>query len=134
MGSYLLHIRMRGETAITHKTIYHRGDIYLAQLPHGYGSVQCGIRPVLIIQNDTANSASPTVIVAPLTSKLKKPFLPTHLILKNIPGLKYPSMVLFEQIMTLDKQQIFHYMGRLLDEQYPQMEWAIQCSVGSSSP
>lgn len=117
--------------AITHNSVYHRGDIYLAQLPYGYGSVQSGTRPVLIIQNDAANSVSPTLIVAPLTSKLKKPFLPTHLILKNIPGLKYPSMVLFEQIMTLDKQQIFQYMGRLPDAQYSQMEQAIQYSIGS---
>lgn len=95
-----------------------------------HGSVQNGIRPVLIIQNNAANSVSPTLIVVPLTSKLKKPFLPTHIILKNLAGLKKPSMILFEQIMTIDKQQIIQYVGRLDKAQYLQVEQAIQCSIG----
>lgn len=93
-------------------------------------SVQSGTRPVLILQNNIANLHSPTLIIAPLTPKIKKPFLPTHVILRDIPKLKYPSMILFEQIMTIDKNRILHYMGRLNPQQQNEVEQAIRHSIG----
>lgn len=109
---------------------YHRGDIVLADLPPGIGSVQRGIRPVLILQNNIGNRYAPTIVVSPLTTQLKKPAMPTHCILKGVPGLKATSMVLLEQILTIDKRQIIRYLGKLDRTQRREMETALHYSIG----
>ena len=91
---------------------YHRGDMYYADLGRGIGSEQEGYRPVLIIQNDTGNKHSPTVIVAAISSKVDaKAKLPTHYLLKAENGLELPSLVLMEQLRTIDKRRLETYIG-----------------------
>ncbi|MBQ6159930.1 MAG: type II toxin-antitoxin system PemK/MazF family toxin [Oscillospiraceae bacterium] len=108
-----------------------RGDIYFADLSPVVGSEQGGTRPVLIIQNDTGNRHSPTVIAAAITSQLGKARLPTHI---TVPGrevgLAKDSVVLLEQIRTLDKRRLREHMGRLSDEQMSQVDNAIAVSFG----
>ena len=75
---------------------YHRGEIYFANLNPAYGCEHGGIRPVLILQNDVGNFYSPTLIVTPATKQAdKKPYLPTHVVLSKIPGMKYDGESLF---------------------------------------
>ena len=86
--------------------IIKRGDIYYAELNPVIGSEQGGKRPVLIISNDIGNKHSPTVIVAPITSRVHtKAKLPTHTLIKDFEGLDKNSIILFEQIRTIDKQR-----------------------------
>lgn len=93
--------------------IYKRGEIYLAALDGGVGSEQVGRRPVVIIQNDIGNKYSPTVIVAALTSKTNiKTLLPTHYYIGRVCGLFKESVILLEQIRTIDKSRIIHYIGK----------------------
>ena len=83
-----------------------RGDLYLADLSFAVGSEQTGIRPVLIIQNNKGNKYSPTTIIVCLSSKIhSKAKIPTHYLLPELNGLKYPSMVLCEQIKVIDKDR-----------------------------
>ena len=94
--------------------IVKRGDIYYADLRPVVGSEQGGIRPVLIIQNNKGNKFSPTTIVACLTSRINtKAKLPTHYLLPDDIGLKYPSMVMLEQIFTIDKTRLIKWITRL---------------------
>ena len=108
-----------------------RGDIYYADLSPVVGSEQGGTRPVLIVQNDTGNRHSPTVIAAAITSQLGKARLPTHI---TVPGreagLAKDSVVLLEQIRTLDKRRLREHMGRLSDEQMSKVNEAIAVSFG----
>ena len=91
-----------------------RGDIFYADLSPVVGSEQGGVRPVLILQNNTGNFFSPTLIVVPLTSNIdKKPNQPTHFLLEHVHGLSRPSVVILEQLKTLDKRRIIRYMGRV---------------------
>lgn len=93
---------------------YLRGEIYYANLDPVFGSEQSGFRPVLIIQNDIGNRYSPTVIVAPVTSKPDvKTKLPTHCCLDLKNCLNEPSVVLLEQLRTLDKRRLKKYIGKL---------------------
>ena len=88
-----------------------KGDIYLADMDPAIGSEQGGVRPVLIIQNNKGNKFSPTTIVACLTSRINtKAKLPTHYLLPDDIGLKYPSMVMLEQIFTIDKTRLLKYI------------------------
>jgi mRNA interferase MazF len=88
-----------------------RGEIYYADLNPVLGSEQGGIRPVIIIQNDTGNKYSPTVIVAALTCKNNgKPKLPVHCFIDKY-GLKLPSVILLEQLRTIDKSRLRQYVG-----------------------
>ncbi|MDD3335217.1 MAG: type II toxin-antitoxin system PemK/MazF family toxin [Eubacteriales bacterium] len=91
-----------------------RGDIYMAELDPVIGSEQGGRRPVLIIQNDRGNRYAPTVIAIPLTASTQKPDLPTHV---RIPdgegGLWHDSIVLCEQVRTLEKTRLARYLGTL---------------------
>ena len=91
-----------------------RGDIYYADLSPVIGSEQGGLRPVLIVQNDVGNRYSPTVIAAAITSKMSKTKLPTHI---DVPGedagLAKDSIILLEQIRTIDKQRIERYLGKV---------------------
>lgn len=91
-----------------------RGDIYRAELDPIIGSEQSGTRPVLIISNDTGNRFSPTVIIAPITSRISaKPKLPTHTLVEDFEGLDKVSIILSEQIRTIDKQRLGEYLGTL---------------------
>ena len=108
-----------------------RGDIYYADLSPVVGSEQGGTRPVLIVQNDTGNRHSPTVIAAAITSQMGKARLPTHI---TVPGrevgLAKDSVILLEQIRTLDKRRLREHMGRLTDEQMRKVNEAIVVSFG----
>ena len=95
-----------------------RGDMFYADLSPVVGSEQGGIRPVLIIQNDTGNKYSPTVIAAAITSQLNKSKLPTHIELDSEEfGLKSNSVVLTEQIRTIDKSRLKEKIGHINDEE-----------------
>ncbi|WP_084233922.1 type II toxin-antitoxin system PemK/MazF family toxin [Papillibacter cinnamivorans] len=108
-----------------------RGDIYYADLSPVIGSEQGGIRPVLIVQNDTGNRHSPTVIAAAITSQINKARLPTHIELSaKAYGLSRDSVVLLEQIRTLDKRRLKEKMGRLDEELMQQVDSAIAVSFG----
>ena len=108
-----------------------RGDIFYADLSPVVGSEQGGVRPVLIVQNDTGNRHSPTVIAAAITSQTGKARLPTHIdISARSYGLPKDSVVLLEQIRTLDKKRLREHMGRLDEEQMQRVDNAIAVSFG----
>ena len=114
--------------------IYRRGDIYIANLNPFRGSEQGGTRPVLVLQNNDGNFYCPTLIVAPLSSKLKKPKQPTHYLLKKGRGLITDSIVELEQIKTIDKSRIERYIGKITPEQMSGVEEAVQKSLGMYIP
>ena len=108
-----------------------RGDIYYADLRPVIGSEQGGIRPVLILQNNVGNRHSPTVIAAAITSKQDKTNLPTHIGIKaGTGGLTRDSVVLLEQVRTLDKRRLREHMGHLDENQMAQVDDAIAVSFG----
>ena len=110
-----------------------RGDIYYADLSPVVGSEQGGTRPVLIIQNDTGNKHSPTVIAAAITSQTNKARLPTHIELgANAVGLTRDSVVLLEQIRTIDKKRLRERMGTINDDLMNRVDNAIAVSFGLS--
>ncbi len=108
-----------------------RGEIYYADLSPVVGSEQGGMRPVLIVQNDTGNRHSPTVIAAAITSQMGKAKLPTHIELtaRNC-GLSRDSLILLEQIRTIDKSRLRERMGRLDDVTMKAVDNAINVSLG----
>ena len=109
----------------------HRGEVFYADLSPVVGSEQGGIRPVLIIQNDTGNRYSPTVIAAAITSQTNKAKLPTHISLSAPDhGLPRDSVVLLEQIRTLDKRRLRERMGRVDGELMERIDAAIAVSFG----
>ncbi|WP_270810015.1 type II toxin-antitoxin system PemK/MazF family toxin [Hungatella effluvii] len=107
-----------------------RGDLYYADLAPVIGCEQGGVRPVLIIQNDVGNLHSPTVIVAAVTSKISKHNLPTHVPLPNYGGLKAYSIILLEQIRTIDRSRLKEYIGHLDLEIMKSVDRAIAVSLG----
>ncbi len=108
-----------------------RGDIYYADLSPVVGSEQGGLRPVLIIQNDVGNRYSPTVIAAAITSRMDKTRLPTHIdIFADKAGLQKDSVVLLEQVRTLDKKRLRERMGHLDDGAMKQVNSALAVSFG----
>lgn len=108
-----------------------RGDLYYADLSPVVGSEQGGIRPILIVQNDTGNKYSPTIIAAAVTSKLNKAKLPTHIELSaNEFGLSKDSVILLEQIRTLDKRRLKEKIGALNDIQMKKVNIALLISLG----
>lgn len=108
-----------------------RGDIYYADLSPVVGSEQGGMRPVLIIQNDVGNKYSPTVIAAAITSRMGKTKLPTHIdIYAARAGLSRDSVVLLEQVRTLDKRRLKEKMGHLDGEMMREIDNAIAVSLG----
>jgi len=112
-------------------SIVKRGDIYYADLSPVVGSEQGGMRPVLIVQNDTGNKHSPTVIAAAITSQTGKAKLPTHIELSGQSvGLSRDSVILLEQIRTLDKSRLREKMGRLDGETMTRVDNAIAVSFG----
>lgn len=108
-----------------------RGDIYYADLSPVVGSEQGGIRPVLIVQNDIGNRFSPTVIAAAITSQKDKAQLPTHIhVHSGENGLAKDSIVLLEQIRTLDKRRLREHMGHLDEQSMAQVNRALRISFG----
>ena len=108
-----------------------RGDIYYADLSPVVGSEQGGMRPVLIVQNDVGNKYSPTVIAAAITSKTSKSKLPTHIeVYADKYGLAKDSVILLEQIRTIDKTRLKEKMGHLDDYVMNQVNDAITVSFG----
>lgn len=110
--------------------IIKRGDIYYANLNPVIGSEQGGTRPVLIISNDIGNKHSPTVIVAAITSRVQtKAKLPTHTIINDFEGLDKGSIILLEQIRTIDKKRLQEYLGTLDGRFLPAVDKALAISV-----
>lgn len=108
-----------------------RGDIFFADLSPVVGSEQGGIRPVLIVQNDVGNKYSPTVIAAAITSQQFKTRLPTHInVDAAVCGLSKDSVVLLEQIRTLDKQRLKEKMGNLPEGDMNRINDALSVSMG----
>jgi len=107
-----------------------RGDIYYADLSPVTGSEQGGLRPVIVIQNDKGNIHSPTVIVAAITSNIKKTKLPTHIVLPEMEGLNKKSIVLLEQIRTIDKSRLSNKIGCIDNEYMRKIDEAILISLG----
>ena len=108
-----------------------RGDIYYANLNPVIGSEQGGRRPVLIISNDVGNKHSPTVIVAPITSRINtKAKLPTHTLINNFEGLDKNSIILLEQVRTIDKKRLKEKMGTVDENSMNEINNAISISFG----
>lgn len=107
-----------------------RGELYYADLSPVVGSEQGGIRPVLIVQNDIGNKHSPTVIAAAVTSQINKAKLPTHIELDTTCGLPKDSVVLTEQIRTLDKQRLMDKIGTLDESLMQRVNAALLISLG----
>lgn len=108
-----------------------RGDIYYADLSPVVGSEQGGIRPVLIIQNDVGNRYSPTVIAAAITSRQDKTRLPTHISIEaSSCGLQKDSVVLLEQVRTLDKRRLKEKMGSVDYQAMKEINRALSVSFG----
>lgn len=108
-----------------------RGELYYADLSPVLGSEQGGVRPVLILQNDVGNKYSPTVIVSAITSKLYKAKLPTHITLNaEMYGLSKDSIILLEQIRTIDKQRLKEKIGELSFEKMEEVNNALLISLG----
>ncbi|NLK94273.1 MAG: type II toxin-antitoxin system PemK/MazF family toxin [Clostridiales bacterium] len=107
-----------------------RGDIFYADLSPVIGSEQGGIRPVIIMQNDIGNRYSPTVIVAAITSQINKAKLPTHVEISSIEyGLNRDSVVLLEQIRTLDKKRLKEKIGHMTDSDMQKVNKALLISL-----
>lgn len=109
--------------------IVYRGEIYYADLSPVVGSEQGGLRPVVIIQNDMGNTHAPTTIVAPITSRMGKKPLPTHILFCGC-GLAKDSVILMEQIRTIDKSRLKQKMGSLPPEKLEAVDMAIKVSLG----
>ena len=108
-----------------------RGEIYYADLSPVVGSEQGGVRPVLIVQNDIGNRHSPTVIAAAITSRRDKAKLPTHIDVQAATcGLTKDSVVLLEQVRTLDKRRLKDRMGELDEPSMMRVDHALQVSFG----
>lgn len=108
-----------------------RGDIFYADLSPVVGSEQGGIRPVVIVQNDVGNRHSPTVIAAAITSKTDKSRLPTHIdVCADTLGLSKDSVILLEQVRTIDKKRLREKMGHLAPDTMARVDSAISVSFG----
>lgn len=112
--------------------IIKRGDVYYADLSPIVGSEQGGIRPVLVLQNDVGNKYSPTVIVSAITSQINKTKLPTHIPLETSSGLSKDSVVLLEQIRTIDKQRLKEKICHIDGLTMQQVNDALSISFGMS--
>lgn len=102
-----------------------KGDIYYAMLNPVIGSEQDGKRPVVVIQNNLANKHSPTVIIAPITTVIKKTYLPTHIVIYKNNFLKKDSTILVEQVRVIDKSRIITFLGKLNEIQMLQVDKAL---------
>ena len=107
-----------------------RGEVYYADLSPVVGSEQGGVRPVLIVQNNIGNKYSPTVIAAAITSQVNKTRLPTHIELSLTSGLPKDSVVLLEQIRTIDKSRLQDKIGELPEDTMKRVNNALMISLG----
>ncbi|MDF7637471.1 type II toxin-antitoxin system PemK/MazF family toxin [Leuconostocaceae bacterium ESL0958] len=110
----------------------HRGDVFYADLKQGIGSEQGGVRPVLVVQNEQGNYFSPTTIVVAITSQISKPKLPTHVLLPAYKGgMKKDSIILAEQVRTIDKKRLRDRLAHLPegDELLTQIDQALAISL-----
>ena len=105
-----------------------RGDVYYADLSPVVGSEQGGVRPVVVIQNDKGNKYSKTVIIAPISKKMSKPPIPTHVIFSDS-SLSYVSMILCEQLRTIDKKRLGQWICTLDDKTIEKINQAIRVSL-----
>lgn len=122
---------MRKNWRSVNKLVVKRGDIFFADLSPVVGSEQGGVRPVLIVQNDVGNKYSPTIIAAAITSQINKAKLPTHIeISAEEYGLTKDSVILLEQIRTIDKKRLKDKIGRLDDDLMNVVNEAISVSFG----
>ncbi|MGF0040634.1 type II toxin-antitoxin system PemK/MazF family toxin [Peptoniphilaceae bacterium SGI.131] len=110
-----------------------RGDVFYADLSPVVGSEQGGVRPVLVIQNDMGNKYSPTVIIAAITSQINKTKLPTHVKIDPDIGLPKNSVVLMEQVRTIDKKRLRDKVGSFNEKTMRQVDEALFLSVGLKS-
>ncbi len=123
--------RLKFKGGLSMNKTYQRGEMYYANLTGGIGSEQGGRRPVLIIQNNVGNKHSPTVIVAALTDETNnKAKLPTHYRLPAENGLKMSSIVLLEQLRTIDKRRLEDYIGILPEKDIKGINHALAISIG----
>ena len=111
-----------------------RGQMYYADLDPVIGSEQGGNRPVLVIQNNVGNRHSPTIIIAPITTRVKKVHQPTHIGIPPYFGLPQNSMAMLEQIRTIDKGRLGSYIGCLNDDVMDYVDKALGISVGLHAP
>jgi len=112
------------------KVMIKRGELYYADLSPVIGSEQGGVRPVLVVQNDIGNKYSPTVIAAAVTSKMTKAKLPTHIEIGEQYGLQKDSVILLEQIRTIDKRRLKERIGELSPSMMFKVEKALLISLG----
>lgn len=105
-----------------------RGDVYYANLSPVIGSEQGGVRPVVVVQNDKGNKYSKTIIIAPISKKMSKPPIPTHVIFSDA-SLSYVSMILCEQLRTIDKQRLGQWICTLDKETVEKIDQAIKVSL-----
>jgi mRNA interferase MazF len=122
---------MKQDLRSVNNVVIKRGDILYADLSPVIGSEQGGVRPVLVIQNDIGNKYSPTVIVAAITSQINKAKLPTHVEIKAEEyGISKDSVILLEQIRTIDKKRLKEKVGHLSDEMMKRVDDGLQVSFG----
>ena len=105
-----------------------RGDVYYADLSPVVGSEQGGVRPVVVVQNDKGNKYSKTIIIAPISKKMSKPPMPTHVIFSDS-SLSYVSMILCEQLRTIDKKRLGQWICTLDDKTIDKIDQAIRVSL-----
>ena len=112
-----------------------RGDIYYANLNPVTGSEQGSYRPVLVVQNNTGNSNSPTIVIVPITGNLQKTLLPTHVMIPGSScGMDKDSLVLVEQIRTIDRSRLANYIGSIKHDIQFQIDKALAICVGLERP
>ena len=112
---------------------FYRGNIFFARLEDKGGSIEFGHRPVLIVQNNKGNENGPTLICVPITSRIKKEWMPVHVLLQPSGDLR-PSMVLCEQILTINKSDMGDYLTHLDDQAMSKVDDALAISVGLKKP
>ena len=116
------------------RKVIRRGALFYADLDPVIGSEQGGTRPILIIQNDVGNYFSPTTVAAAITSRKVKNSLPTHILLENVPGLAPTSLLLLEQLRTIDRKRLRGYIGRINEEKMLEVDAALAISIGIENP
>ncbi len=107
-----------------------RGDLFYADLNPVVGSEQGGIRPVLVVQNNVGNHFSPTIVAVAITSRKAKSSMPTHIPLEDVPGLAPTSLLLLEQLRTIDRKRLRGYIGRISKEKMLEVDVALAISIG----
>lgn len=105
-----------------------RGDVYYADLSPVVGSEQGGVRPVVVVQNDKGNRYSKTIIIAPISKKMSKPPIPTHVVFSD-ESLSYVSMILCEQLRTIDKKRLGQWICTLDNKTIEKIDHAIRVSL-----